>query len=419
MINRPEYLADLVRFKDKDDLIKIVTGVRRCGKSTLFLLFQDYLLRNGVFKEQILHINLELAENSSLLAWQNLHKHVESHIEANKMNYVFLDEIQIVKDFPKAINSLRLKKNVDLYVTGSNAYMFSSSISTLLSGRFIEIKMLPLSFREYMYVFEGTPNITLEAKFNDYLIYGSFPQVLDFLMFSQTSEIKELDKKAWHSYLDSLYNTIIVKDIMSRRGIPDFSKLERIIRFMFGNIGSQTSINNISNVINNDLKSHPNEKKIHAQTIEKYIDSLTDGYVFYKTTSYYLKGKERLRSNAKYYAVDTGLRYFLLGGALQNDTGHILENVVYLELKRRGYKVEIGKIGDLEIDFVAQLPGGKIEYYQVAQSVISEDTLKRELTPLLSIKDSYPKYLLTRDYSNNIYKGIQHINIINWLLGKE
>jgi predicted AAA+ superfamily ATPase len=419
MINRPEYLVDLIRFKDKDDLIKIVTGVRRCGKSTLFLLFQDYLLKNGALKEQILDINLELADNANLLDWQTLHKHVESHITANKMNYVFLDEIQLVNDFPKAINSLRLKKNVDLYVTGSNAYMFSSSISTLLSGRFIEIKMLPLSFKEYMYAFEGVTNITLESKFNDYLTYGSFPQVLDFLISYPTSEVKELDKKAWHNYLDSLYNTIIVKDIMTRRAITDFSKLERVIRFMFGNIGSETSINNISNVINNDLKLNPNEKKIHAQTIERYLDSLTDGYVFYKATPHYLKGKERLRSNAKYYAVDTGLRYFLLGGSLQDDAGHILENIVYLELKRRGYKIEIGKIGTKEVDFVAQLPGGKIEYYQVAQSVIREDILKRELAPLFKINDSYPKYLLTRDYSSTIYNGIQHINVINWLIGKE
>jgi predicted AAA+ superfamily ATPase len=301
---------------------------------------------------------------------------------------------------------------------GSNAYMFSSSISTLLSGRFIEIKMLPLSFKEYMYAFQGMTNITLEVKFNDYLTHGSFSQLLDFLVSYPNSEIKVLDKKAWHNYLGSLYNTIIVKDIMARRGIQDFSKLGRVIRFMFGNIGNETS-NNISNVINNDLKLKPNEKKIHAQTIERYLDSLTDGYVFYKATPYYIKGKERLRSNAKYYAVDTGLRYFLLGGTLQDDAGHILENIVYLELNRRGYKVEIGKIGIQEVDFVAQLPGGKIEYYQVAQRVIGEDTLKRELTPLLSIKDSYPKYLLTRDYNNSIYKGIQHINVINWLMGKD
>ncbi|MDR1123371.1 MAG: ATP-binding protein [Elusimicrobiota bacterium] len=414
MINRPEYLDNLIRWKDSDDMIKVITGVRRCGKSTLFQLFQEYLKKNGVSDKQIININLEMADNAPLLNWQKLHDYIEKHTAKGKMNYVFLDEIQMVEEYQRAVNSLRLKKNIDLYITGSNAYMFSQKLTTLLSGRYIEIKMLPLSFKEYMSAFPDLDENSYEKKFNDYLSYGSFPQIIDFY-----KEDNKLDAHAWHNYLDSLYNTIIVKDIMARQGIQELSKLNRVIKFMFDNIGSETSLNNISNVLNNDLKLNPKESKIHVQTIEKYIDGLLDGYIFYKVLPNYLKGKSRLRSNAKYYAVDAGLRYFLLGGNSAQDAGHILENIVCLELKRRGYSVETGKVGDMEVDFVAKLPGGKIEYYQVAQSIQSEETLARELKPLQSLKDSYPKYILSRDYNNGNYNGIQHINVLNWLMDKE
>lgn len=411
MINRPEYLEKLIDWKDKSDLIKVVTGIRRCGKSTLFLLFQDYLKKNGISDKQIITINLEMAENNSLLDYKVLHEHILQKCKSKKMHYVFLDEIQMVDQYQKAVNSLRLKENIDLYLTGSNAYMFSQKLTTLLSGRYIEIKMLPLSFKEYMSAFENSTQQTYDTKFNDYVIFGSFPQILNF--YNDKSKVNET---LWHDYLDSIYNTIIVKDIMARQGIKELSKLNRVIKFMFDNIGSETSINNISNVLNNDLKIKPKESKIHAQTIENYIQGLVDGYVFYKVTPEYLKGKNRLRSNSKYYAADTGLKYFLLGENATKDAGHILENIVFLELKRRGYDVETGKVGDNEIDFVAKKPFGTVEYYQVAQTIQDEETLKRELKPLQMLDDSYPKFILSRDYSNGNYKGIKHINVLKWLM---
>ncbi|MBQ3834087.1 MAG: ATP-binding protein, partial [Elusimicrobia bacterium] len=269
MINRPEYLQKLIDWKDKSDLIKVVTGIRRCGKSTLFLLFQDYLKKNGVSDKQIITINLEMAENNDLLDYKVLHDYVLKKCKSNKMNYVFLDEIQMVDQYQKAVNSLRLKENIDLYLTGSNAYMFSKKLTTLLSGRYIEIKMLPLSFKEYMSAFPGANENSYDMKFNDYVQFGSFPQILNF--YNDKSRIEET---LWHDYLDSVYNTIIVKDIMSRQGIKELSKLTRVIKFMFDNIGSETSLNNISNILNNDLNLSSKESKIHVQTIESYIEGL-------------------------------------------------------------------------------------------------------------------------------------------------
>ncbi|WP_010261800.1 ATP-binding protein [Treponema primitia] len=413
MINRPEYLADLLRWKDKDDLIKIITGVRRCGKSTLLMLFQDYLRNNGVKDSQILDINLEMAANDTLLDWKALHRYVEGHAAKGKKTYVLLDEIQMVSDFPRAVNSLRLKKNIDVYVTGSNASMLSKDIKNVLGGRTIEIKMLPFSFKEYLSSFPENDRTELDKKYNDYVTRGSFPQTIEF--YTNTAAY---DERAWHTYMDSVYNTIIVKDVLSRQGIQEFSKLERVIAFMFSTIGSETSINNMGTTINNDMKGKPTDSKIHALTIERYLESLLDGYVFYKVNPSYLRGKNRLRSNAKYYAVDAGLRYFLLGGTAINDAGHVLENVVYLELLRRGYDVEFGKIGDTEIDFVARKPGGKVEYYQVTQTLMDKKVLERELGPLQQIQDNYPKFILSRDYDSSNFAGIRHINVLEWLTKK-
>ncbi len=405
MINRSEYLKTLIRWRDKNDLIKVVTGIRRCGKSTLFQLFQAYLKEQGVLDAQILPINLELADYAHLLDYQALHSYILSHCAPGKMTYVFLDEIQMVPEFQKAVNSLRLHKNIDLYITGSNAYMFSQKLTTLLAGRYIEIKMLPLSFKEYMSAFPELTENAYDRKFNEYITYGSFPQILDFYHKGG------FDNLAWHNYLESIYNTIIVKDIMARQGIKELSKLERVIRFMFSNIGSETSLSKISNVLNADAKGN-----IHVQTIENYIEGLLDGYAFYKVLPNYLKGKGRLRSNAKYYAADTGLRYFLLGGNAGQDAGHILENIVFLELKRRGYEVQTGRINQEEVDFVATLSGGKIEYYQVAQSILDENTFQREIKPLKAIKDNYPKFILTRDYNTGNDNGIEILNVLKWLM---
>ena len=399
LISRPDYLNNLKSWKNKSDLIKIATGIRRCGKSTLFLLFQNYLKKNNVSANQITNINLELADNEALLNWKKLHKYVENKLVPNKINYVFIDEIQLVKDFPKAINSLRLKKNVDLYVTGSNAYMFSQKITTLLSGRFIEIKMLPLSFKEYVSSFENKSD--LNSIYNSYTKNSSFPQTLAF----------NNDGKLIQDYLVGLYNTVIQKDILLRGQFKDTSRLENTVRFLFDNIGSETSVRNISNTLLSG------GRKIHPQTIESYIQGLIDSYLLYRVEKYDTKGKQYLKSNSKYYVADIGLRYALLGRT-DSDMGHILENIVYLELLRRGYRVSVGKSGSKEIDFIAQQPGGKTEYYQVAQSVLAAETLRRELAPLQSIDDNYPKYLLSRDADDANYNGIQHINVLDWLLGK-
>ena len=407
MIKRPEYLKTLIRWKDKEELIKVITGIRRSGKSTLLLLFQKYLKEQGIADNQILSVNFEMMDNAPLLDYKALHTYILDHCVPNKMNYVFLDEIQLVAEFPKAINSLRLHKNIDLYITGSNAYMFSNQLTTLLGGRYIEIEMLPLSFQEYMSAFPELEEGAYDRKFDEYVTYGSFPQVLDFY------HKEGFDNLAWHNYLESVYSTIIVKDIMLRQGIQNLSKLERVIRFMFSNIGSELSLSKISNVLSADSKSN-----IHTQTIENYTEGLLEGYAFYKVLPNYLKGKGRLRSNAKYYAADTGLRYFLLGGNAGQDSGHILENIVFLELKRRGYEIETGRTSKGEIDFVATLPGGKIEYYQVAQSVLDEKTFEREIRPLQSMKDNYPKFILTRDYNTGNDKGIEILNVLKWLMNK-
>ena len=409
MIDRPVYLSGLLRWKDKNGLVKIVTGARRCGKSTLFALFQNRLRQDGVSDDRILHINLELANNAKLLDWQTLHNHVEANLAESGTTYVFLDEIQTVADFQRAVNSLRLNPKIDLYLTGSNAYMFSNELSTLISGRYIEIKMLPLSFKEFLSAFHSTPE-PLDRLFDRYVTFGSFPQTLYF--YDRNNET--IDAVQWNDYMDSLYSTVIVKDVLSRQGIKEPEKLRRIVRFMFANVGNETSLNNISNTLSreNDAKSG----KIHAQTIEKYLECLLDAHVLYKAQPHFLKGKELLRSNAKYYAVDIGLRHYLIGSA---DAGAVLENIVYLELLRRGYKVETGKIGNREVDFVATRAGGELEYYQVSQSVIDQETLKRELASLQAVNDNYPKYLLTRDYSTANYEGIRHLNVLQWLAEKD
>jgi predicted AAA+ superfamily ATPase len=271
----------------------------------------------------------------------------------------------------------------------------------------------PFSFKEYLSSFPQNERADLDKKYNDYVTRGSFPQTRELY-----TDNTVYDERAWHTYMDSVYNTIIVKDVLSRQGVKEFSKLDRVIRFMFSNIGSETSINNMGTIINNDMKGKPPDSKIHAQTIEKYLENLLDGYVFYKANPSYLKGKNRLRSNAKYYTVDAGLRYFLLGGTSINDAGHILENIVYLELLRRGCDVEFGKVGDLEIDFVAREPGGKAAYYQVTQTVMDKAVLERELAPLQQIPDNYPKFILSRDYDNSNFAGIRHINVLEWLTEK-
>lgn len=396
MIARNEYLNELIGFKDKR-LIKIVTGIRRCGKSTLFELYQNYLLENGVAENQIISINFEDIDFEDLQDYKALYTYLKDRLLPDKMNYIFLDEIQNVEQYQKAVDSLFIKKNVDLYLTGSNAYLLSGEIATLLSGRYVKIQMLPLSFKEYVSAFSDKTD--LSRKYTNYLIYSSFPYTL---------ELND-DKKKIKEYLDGIYNTVVLKDVMARKKINDVFMLESVIRFMFDNIGNLCSMKKITDTMTSD------GRKISIHTVDSYLSGLVDSYILYKVSRYDIKGKQYLKTGEKYYIADIGLRYYLLGSK-RADMGHILENIVYLELLRRGYEIYIGKIGNAEVDFIATYDDG-IEYYQVALTVRDDATLKRELASLNSISDHNPKYLITLDNDPpTSHNGIRQINAIDWLL---
>ncbi len=397
-IERKEYLEKLIALKDKH-LIKIITGVRRCGKSTLFEIYQNYLLTHGVLEEQIISINFEDYDYEALKEPKKLHDYIKDRLIADKKMYIFLDEIQNVKDFHKVVDSFFIKKNVDLYITGSNAYLLSSEIATLISGRYIEIKMLPLSFKEY--VSNSGSEIDLANKYRKYIEFSSFPYVLEL------DENKNIIK----DYLEGLLNTIVLKDVVQRNKISDILVFKSVLRFIFDNICSQLSSKKIADTLTSS------GRKVDSKTVEKYLEALLESYVIYQANRYNIKGKEYLKTLEKYYVVDIGLRYSLLGTSFR-DSGHILENVVYLELLRRGQEVYIGKINDLEVDFVA-MSKNNITYIQVAASIRDEKTLERELIPLEKIDDSYPKYILTLDdVPEANYKGIKIVNALDWLLGK-
>lgn len=395
MIERKQYLDKLISFKDKK-LIKVVTGIRRCGKSTLFRLYQQYLQQNGIDASQIQNINLEDLDNLHLRNFEVLYKHIMQNAVKNKKNYIFLDEIQLVPEFEKTVDSLFIKENMDVYITGSNAHMLSGELATLLSGRYVEIKMLPLSFKEYCSAFSENQNI--ERLFNDYLLNSSFPYTLELT-----------DKDNIHDYLSGLYNTVLLKDIIARRKFSDVQQVENIIKFLADNIGNECSLRKISNCLTTE------GRKTSYHLVDNIIDALKESFVIYSASKYDIKGKQYLQSGEKYYLVDIGLRYMLLGNK-PTDYGHILENVVYLELLRRGYKVFVGKNNNSEVDFVAT-NRDTVEYYQVSHSVADSHTLERELKSLQSIKDNYPKYLLTRDIMPNVdHNGIKQINVLDWLL---
>lgn len=396
MIERPEYLNQLISFKDKD-LIKIVTGIRRCGKSTLFDLYIEYLLKNDIQEKQIIRMNLEEYEFNDIEDYNDLYKYIEKRINKNEKNYVFIDEVQKVKDFQKAVDALYIKKNIDLYITGSNSKLLSGELATLLSGRYVEIKMLPLSFKEYI-SYVGDSDI--QKKYIDYITKSSFPYTL---MLNNSKDIR--------MYLDGLYNTVIVNDIADRKEISDIGMLKDVIKFMFNNVGNLCSSTSISNTMTS------NGRKISVPTVEKYLEALVESFILYKVSRYDIKGKNYLTTGSKYYLSDIGLRYYLLGSS-NTDEGHILENIVYLELLRRGYEVYVGKNDENEVDFIAINEKGE-EYYQVSYTVKEENTLKRELKPLENINDHNPKYLLTADYTPyTSHNGIKQINVFDWLLDK-
>lgn len=395
MIQRKEYLEKMISYREKQ-FIKVVTGVRRCGKSTLFLLYQDYLKQNGVEEEQIISINLEDLEYEDLLDYKALYQYIKARLCQERYTYIFIDEVQNCDKFEKAVDSLFLQENVDIYVTGSNAYMLSGELATLLSGRYVTIDMLPLSFREYCMANPGESNRQL---FQDYLKYGSFPYVA----------VMEKNEDVIKSYVEGIYNTILIKDVAKREEITDIALLENIIKTVASSIGSPVSIKKISDTINSS------GRKISVNTVERYMRALTDSYIFYKADRYDIKGKQYLKTLSKYYMVDTGIRNLLLAESA-SDLGHLLENVVYLELLRRGYRVNVGKLAEKEVDFVADTHDGLI-YYQVSASVLEESTLKRELEPLKKIPDHYPKLLLTLDKigAGADYEGIRQKNVLDWL----
>ena len=399
MIKRIEYLEELKKWKDKD-LIKVVTGIRRCGKSTLLELFIEYLKEEKIDEEHIVSINLESLEYN-FSNYKDLYFYVVSKIKDDKKYYVFLDEIQNIEGFQKAVDSLYIKKNVDVYITGSNAYLLSGELATLLSGRYVEIKMLPLSFKEYVSAFSGNNNY--QSLFLEYMKNGGMPGTISVLDLG----INDINK-----YLDSIFSTVVFKDIMARNKITDKTILENIIKFILDSIGSPISTKKISDTLTSKGMT------ISNHTVDKYITSFVESYLIYKVERFDVKGKNLLVRDYKYYSVDTGLRSYLLGKKANSDMGHILENIVYLELLRRGYRVYVGKVDDLEIDFVAENQGG-LKYFQVSLTVRDAKVLERELRSLQRTGDHYPKYLITMDMDlSSDYDGITKINVIDWLLEK-
>lgn len=402
MINRPIYLNKLLSFKDKEQ-IKVITGIRRCGKSKLLDMFIEHLKLNGVKQENIIKYDFESLKYKDM-TYQKLYEEV---IEKGKNTtgkiYLFFDEIQKVEQWELAINSFRVDLDADIYITGSNAYLLSSQLATYLSGRYVEIKVLPLSFKEFLEFDTFAENVTISQKFALYLRYGGMPMLADF----------NFNEEAINQVLDGIYSSVIVKDVINQADVRDIDLLEKIVRFLADNVGNATSTNNIKNLL---LSEKRIDKKTTAATVDNYINLLKNAFIFYNTLRFDIKGKDYLKTQSKYYIADMGLRNYLLG--FRNiDRGHILENVVFLELLRRGYQINIGSLGDKEVDFIASKSSEKI-YIQVTETMLNENTRKRELAPLLAIKDNYQKIILTTDelFSNSDENGIKIINIIDWLL---
>lgn len=393
-IERNEYLNYLLKLKDKQ-IIKIITGIRRAGKSTLLELYKNHLLKIGVKKEQIISLNFENPEHLKLENWENLYYFINDKLVNGEMYYIFLDEVQNISEFEKAVDGLYIKDNVDLYITGSNSYMLSSEIATLLSGRYMELHILPLSFKEYA----SCIDINNEQRcYESYINEGGFPYLTQL----------EHDSKLIHDYLDGVYSSVVLKDVIKKHNINDSLIFESVTNFLFCNIGQICSTKKISDTLNSNGRSNS------VNTVENYIIFLTKAYLLYKVNRYDIKGKERLKTGYKYYVCDLGLRNYLLGK--MDNRGCILENIVFLELKRKGYEIYIGKYNDLEVDFIAKNENG-INYIQVCLSMRDENTKRRELRVLELIKDNYPKYIITQDYDTLSYNGIKQISVYDFLNG--
>ena len=398
MIIRQNYLDRLIQAKDTE-FIKVITGVRRSGKSTLLKMFKEYLLKIGVNEKNIIHINFESAIYDDIKDYKDLYKKIKNDVSEERC-YILLDEVQNVEKWEKAVNSINIDFNVDIYITGSNAYLLSSELATLLSGRYIEIKMFPLSFKEFL-EFNNYDINNIEDKFNEYLKYGGLPAI---------SQIKDKNDLVM-TYLNDIYNTIVKKDVIERNGIKDIALLENIVKYVASNIGSPISANKISDYLN----SNKIVEKTNHQTIDNYLKMLENAFIVYKADRSDIRSKAILKTLGKYYLADTGIRNIILG--YRNiDERHLLENVVYLELLRRGYKVNIGKSQDYEVDFVAENIE-TVKYFQVSQSIVNDDVKNRELRSLESISDNYEKIILTMDKTiNRDFNGIKVINIIDFLL---
>ena len=398
MIERKEYIQALEKWRDKK-VIKVVTGIRRCGKSSLLKMFRDKILAEGIPQQQVQEMNFEDLDNEPFLDYKVLYAHVKQNLSAEGMNYLFFDEIQMVDNFQKVIDSLFLLDNVDIYVTGSNAYLLSGEIATLLTGRYIEIKLFPFSFKEYLSALPETTNI--ETAYRSYIEEGTFPYIQQL----------HHDKEMIREYLLGLYNTIVLKDVVSRRKINDVMMLQSVVRFLADNIGNISVIKRISDTMTSL------GRKITSHTLESYISALTDSYIFYSVSRYDAKGKQLLKTGQKLYLADIGLRQ-VINGTKGGDLGHILENVVYLELARRGGEIYVGRVGDVEIDFIT-IKGEEKAYYQVALTVRDTATMQRELAPLLAVSDNYPKFLLTMDNDPvTWHEGIKQQYVLDWLLEK-
>ena len=405
LINRPQYLNQLIQHRDVD-LVKIVTGIRRCGKSSLLELFHQYLLAQGVADSHIIHMNMESLRYRDLTDYLPFYDAISEKIPKEGKTYLIFDELQVVEHWEKAIESFRLDFDVDIYITGSNAYLLSTEFSTLLSGRYVEIPMLPLSFKEFLDFYDFASNTTIEEKFQKYLQFGGMPILREY-KFNETRS---------NQALEGIYSTVVLRDILQRNPGADQATLQKIMLFLCSNIGSITSPNSIGNVLSNEGDIQTGKtKNLAGKTVEKYIAMLRSAFVFFYVSRYDVKGKQLLKTLGKNYIIDMGFRNMLLGYR-DADRGHILENIVFLELLRRDYRVYIGKVGETEVDFVAEKPMDKI-YIQVTESMQSPETRERELRPLRMIPDNYEKIVLSMDRSFiHSYDGIKTIHLIDWLL---
>lgn len=407
LINRPQYLNQLIQSKGVD-LVKIVTGIRRCGKSSLLDLFHQYLLEKNVPDSHIIHMNMESLRYRNLTDYISFYDYVSKRIDGEGKTYLLFDELQAVNHWEKAIESFRLDFDVDIYITGSNAYLLSSEFSTLLSGRYMEIRMLPLSFKEFLNFYEFAVDVTMDEKFQKYLQFGGMPVLREF----------KFNEARSNQALEGIYSTVILRDILQRNSGADEATLQKIMLFLCSSIGSMISPNSIGKVLSNegDIRTGK-QKNIAGKTVAKYISMLCNAFVFFSVGRYDVKGKQLLKTLGKDYIIDMGFRNMLLGYR-DADRGHIIENIVFLELLRRDYRVYIGKVGEAEVDFIAEKPDDKV-YIQVTESMQSPETRERELRPLRLIPDNYEKTVLSMDRSFiHSYDGIKVENLIDWLLGE-